>query len=285
MKVGDKKRIDSWSRDHLLFIGKDAVVRALPAAISRNTDVLRQLSSLIATVDDCPAEELKEALLDIARVCAHNNVMATKTMTTWALRGVCNVKGSEHDEDKTDSDTALSLQLASSPLVADYEKAKLAKLRLARIGTSEKPKGRPFFDSASVHAWPVHPTLSVHRFNPFAHMPAGYDGAEKASTAASSGSKHAYGGGTETPPTPPTPISSASARSHVNVPATPLSPASPLGAGGRGGKSRGGGRGGRRGGGSGGYSGAPGSARGGRGRGGGGRGRGSAKPAAAASST
>ena len=83
----EKKVLDGFPADNLASIAKEVLGKEINNAVTRNTDSLRQVSNLLGAADVTSLADLKDGLLDIARVLMDNNVKLVNLLARYAMRG------------------------------------------------------------------------------------------------------------------------------------------------------------------------------------------------------
>ena len=94
--VSRKRRLTA-SQENLISIAKEMLNKEINNALTRNTDSLRQVSSLRGAVvaGEASPEEIAEALMDIGRVLIDNNVKLANLLAHYGMRGRLQAHGRE----------------------------------------------------------------------------------------------------------------------------------------------------------------------------------------------
>jgi hypothetical protein len=151
-----KKEVSGIPTEQLVTIAKETLEKELPAALVRNTDSLRQVSSLLACVDVSP-DDMKEALMDIARILMDNNVKLASVMAKFAMRGL---HGYEAPSDKKKEAPPINSLLATHPdLAAALVNKRDSKIVAEALAKASKSDDKPKKGTASSKESPV----SLHR--------------------------------------------------------------------------------------------------------------------------
>ena len=167
--------VKGYPREVIMAAGQEALVR-LPAAIERNTDVVRMISSLYASMDDSTSvEDIREVLRDMVVVLTHNNAMLHRQLFGSIYHA--NTGRAIPKSGTAGEQASINQLLLADPLFAEVEAKIASDARVAAVASKDKKSTLPSFDSANLDSWPIHNSLSHYVHRPLAHLPTGFDDA------------------------------------------------------------------------------------------------------------